>query len=71
VKAFVYNGQIYINTSNANVEDLFHELSHILLGIVKAKDLNMYNELIDSYKTKNGYKYLFNTHRKTYKHYSE
>lgn len=71
VKAFVYNGQIYINTSNANVEDLFHELSHILLGVVKAKDLNMYNELIDSYKTKNGYKYLFNTHRKTYKHYSE
>lgn len=71
VKAFVYNGQIYINTSNANAEDLFHELSHILLGVVKAKDLDMYNELVAAYKTKSNYKYLFNTHRKTYRHYSE
>ena len=71
VKAFVYNGQIYINTSNANTEDLFHELSHILLGVVKAKDLDMYNELVSAYKTKSNYKYLFNTHRKTYRHYSE
>lgn len=71
VKAFVYNGQIYINTSNANAEDLFHELSHILLGVVKAKDLDMYNELVSAYKTKSNYKYLFNTHRKTYRHYSE
>ena len=71
VKAFVYNGQIYINTSNANTEDLFHELSHILLGVVKAKDIDMYNELVSTYKTKSNYKYLFNTHRKTYRHYSE
>ena len=71
VKAFVYNGEIYINTSNANAEDLFHELSHILLGVVKAKDLDMYNELLSTYKTKSNYKYLFNTHRKTYRHYSE
>lgn len=71
VKAFVYNGQIYINTSNANAEDLFHELSHILLGVVKAKDIDMYNELVSAYKTKSNYKYLFNTHRKTYRHYSE
>jgi hypothetical protein len=50
---------------------LFHELSHILLGVVKAKDLDMYNELVSTYKTKSNYKYLFNTHRKTYRHYSE
>jgi hypothetical protein len=31
----------------------------------------MYNELVSAYKTKSNYKYLFNTHRKTYRHYSE
>ena len=71
VKAFVFNGEIYINTSNANAEDLFHELSHILLGVVKAKDINIYNELVENYKNRSNYKYQFNSHRKSYKHYSE
>ena len=34
VRAFILNGNIYINSSNANISDLFHELSHIFLGIL-------------------------------------
>ena len=71
VKAFVYNGEVYINTSNANIEDLFHEISHILLGIVKATDVDAYNELISMYTKKYGFKYQFTQHKKTYQHYSE
>lgn len=71
VKAFVYNGQIYINTSNANAQDLFHELSHILLGILKAKDIDMYNEVIQEYQKHKSYKYQFNQHRRSYQHYAE
>lgn len=71
VKAFVYNGQIYINTSNADAQDLFHELSHIFLGVLKVQDLQAYEEVVNSYMTHDNYKKQFNYRRKTYKHYSE
>lgn len=71
VKAFVYNGEIYINTSNANAQDLFHEVSHILLGILKATNKEAYTEIMQSYQTHKNYKYQFNYHKKTYKHYAE
>lgn len=35
-KAFIRDGQIYINTTIANSSDLFHEYSHLLLGILKS-----------------------------------
>ena len=71
VKAFVLNGQIYINTSNANAEDLFHELSHIFLGILKVSNPEAYQELIKIYQSKKDYKYQYITHRKTYQHYAD
>lgn len=71
VRGFVFNGQIYINTSNANAADIFHELSHIFLGVLKATNLQAYNEIVTSYQKKNTYNYQFNKHRKTYQHYSE
>jgi hypothetical protein len=51
INAFVHNGQIYIVTSNASVENLFHELSHIFLGVLKASDPEAYYEVINSYTT--------------------
>lgn len=71
VKAFVYNGEIYINTSNANAQDLFHELSHIFLGILKVKDFQAYQEIINSFVKHKDYQYQYNAHKQTYKHYSE
>lgn len=49
VRAFILNGDIYINSSNANISDLFHELSHIFLGILKAKDIHAYERVIAKY----------------------
>jgi hypothetical protein len=57
VKAFVYNGEIYINTSNANAQDLFHELSHIFLGVLKVKDFQAYQEIINSFVKQKNYPY--------------
>lgn len=71
VKAFVYNGEIYINTSNANIENLFHELSHIFLGVLKAKDIDMYKEIINVYTKKSNFAYQFKEHKKAYQYYAE
>lgn len=46
VKGFVRNGEIYINSSNATDEDLFHEYTHIMLGILKAKNYENYQDLV-------------------------
>lgn len=35
-KAFIYNGEIYVNTTIASGEDLLHEYTHILLGVLKS-----------------------------------
>lgn len=40
VRAFIYNNNLYINQSNANVNDLLHETFHIVLGAIKAQDMN-------------------------------
>jgi len=43
-KAFIMNGEIYINKDLANPYDLFHEYSHILLAYLKNnKDENIRN----------------------------
>lgn len=36
VKAFIYNGEVYINSSTANIQDSFHEYAHLILGVLKA-----------------------------------
>ena len=71
INAFVHNGQIYIVTSNASTENLFHELTHIFLGVLKASDPEAYQELIKSYTTYSTYQKLHRNHKQTYKHYSE
>lgn len=35
-RAFIYNGEIYVNTTIASGEDLLHEYTHIMLGILKS-----------------------------------
>lgn len=35
-KAFIYNGDVYINTTIASGEDLLHEYVHIILGALRA-----------------------------------
>lgn len=54
-KAFIYDGRIYINTSNAKTSDLFHEVSHIFLGLLKAQYPEGYQQIIETYKSKSSF----------------
>lgn len=46
--AFIYNGDIYINTDIASVDSKIHELLHILLGSMRFKNPELYQELIQT-----------------------
>lgn len=35
-KAFIYNGEVYVNTSIASTNDLLHEHVHLILGMLKS-----------------------------------
>jgi len=49
VNAFVYNGDIYVNTDVANVKtSLVHELMHIFLGAVRFTNPELYFSLVSS-----------------------
>lgn len=47
-KAFVYNGNIYINTDIATVDSPVHEMLHILFGSMKFQNRELYEQLISS-----------------------
>lgn len=49
IRAFIHDGEIFINTSNAKMSDLFHEVSHMLLGVLKTQYTDGYYKLIDFY----------------------
>lgn len=46
VNAFVYNGNIYVNTDIANIDAPVHELLHIFLGAMRFTDPDTYYELV-------------------------
>ena len=49
VKAFIRNGDIYINTFAAKSSDLLHEYTHLLLGVLKSdpESRTIYEQLLD------------------------
>lgn len=49
-KAFILNGEIYINITIASGEDLLHEYSHIILGVLKSNPQlrSKYQELLEN-----------------------
>lgn len=49
VKAFIRNGEIYINTFSAKSSDLLHEYTHLLLGVLKSNEESrgIYEQLLD------------------------
>ena len=46
-KAFIRNGNIYINGSLATSEDVIHEYTHLFLGALKAQNYDMYMKLLN------------------------
>ena len=55
VKAFVYNGNIYVNTDIATVDSPVHELLHILFGSMKYQNREMYEQIVKSAQQLNSY----------------
>lgn len=48
-KAFIYNGEVYVNTSIASTNDLLHEHIHLILGVLKSNPelRNNYEKLLN------------------------
>nr|DAF63714.1 MAG TPA: hypothetical protein [Podoviridae sp. ctz6O13] len=49
-KAFIFNGTIYINSSVADASDLYHEMAHLFLGVLKVKYPEGYKQVMDTYR---------------------
>lgn len=65
--AFVYNGNIYINTDLADIDAPIHEMTHMLLGSLRFKNPSLYTELVSmSEKFPNLESYKLNNPNKTY-----
>ena len=47
-KAFVYNGDIYINIDQASVDSPIHEMLHLLIGSMRFTNIESYKSLIDN-----------------------
>lgn len=47
-KAYIYNGEIYVNIDRATNADLIHEYGHLILGTIKQVDNGLYQALINS-----------------------
>lgn len=71
IKGFVKNGEIYINSSNATDEDLFHEYTHIMLGVLKAKNYENYQDLVTLVAEADGAKQIKNSLREQYANLAE
>lgn len=56
VKAFIYEGNIYLNTDIATVDSPIHEFLHLLFGSMKYQNRNLYDQLINSSEQFSSYK---------------
>lgn len=46
--AFIYNGDIYINTDNMKIDAPLHEMLHLVLGSVRFSDPELYRNVVRS-----------------------
>ena len=56
-KAFIYNGDIYVNIDNATVDSPIHEMLHILLGTMNRNNPSLFYQLTSSVETISDYDY--------------
>ncbi len=48
IRAFIYNGEIYINLDTASIDAPIHELLHIFIGSLRFKNPTLYMNLLQS-----------------------
>lgn len=61
VKAFVRNGKIYFNKSNAEASDLYHEVAHIFLGALRVNDMDAYLKVLEGASKMQSFKRVYNS----------
>lgn len=73
IKAFIRNGEIYINTFAAKSSDLLHEYTHLLLGVLKSNSdsRTIYEQLINMVMETNEGQYEFDRISSSYSEISE
>lgn len=65
--AFVYEGNIYINTDLSDIDAPLHEMTHILLGAIRFKNPQLYTDLVSMSEQFPGVgKYVMNNPNKAY-----
>ena len=47
-KAFIYNGEYYLNMDNMSLDSPVHEITHMLMGSIKALYPDLYYTMVDS-----------------------
>lgn len=66
VHGFVRGGEIYINSSTATDEDFIHEYTHLMLGVLKARNYDNYYELVNIVGNSKECEYLKKSIKKSY-----
>ena len=61
-KAFILNGQIYINMNNYSVDSPIHELSHMLIGQLRFAKPDLYMQLISLSEQRPNYEKMARTY---------
>ena len=61
-KAFVYNGEIYVNTDLADKDAPIHEMMHILMGQLRTSNPNLYFQIANWVSTQE----VFNQYKQAY-----
>ena len=56
-KAFINNGNIYVNIDNAGIDSPIHEMLHLFLGTLSRQNSNMFYELVNSVEQLSDYDY--------------
>lgn len=61
--AFVYNGEVYINTDYASVDAPLHEFMHLIIGQVKSQDRKLYDTLLQQVTNIPGFEKQFQLYK--------
>lgn len=53
-RSYFYNGEIYVRREKFSVDDAIHELSHLILAVMKAQDFSKYRSFINTFYNHDG-----------------
>lgn len=70
-KAFIKDGTVYINQDMATSADVFHEYTHLLLGVLKATNFDGYVKLLNTVASIKRNKYVGRVQEEVQKKYSD